>query len=282
VLAPGLLTKLFPLSRKCNHRANGGLDPQVIIEKFLEENTDAENVDTESFWVEVDENLRAGKIRLVFFADEIPGELQRIVEFLREHLRDTEVLAISLKQYEGRGIKTLVPRVVGLTRSVSPRRDGAKRFKITPTEFTDELSRSTTVTPEDRIFVEEMLKDSKSLPPECVIEWRQSCFGVKFPDPREDVDQDYTMFRVGKDGQVGFGFINGQLKRRGLPVEIAAEYIKTIASLFKNCRVHPRWPDNLDRDLSMTEFREQYDSVKTAITTVIAGIKEAASHAAQE
>jgi hypothetical protein len=67
------------------------------------------------FWNRVKTNLLAGKIRLVFVADEIPSELQRVVEFLNKQMDPAEVLALEVKQYVGQGLKTLVPRVFGHT-----------------------------------------------------------------------------------------------------------------------------------------------------------------------
>ncbi|MDP9372174.1 MAG: hypothetical protein M3Q65_06910 [Chloroflexota bacterium] len=69
----------------------------------------------EQFWQQVKTNLQAGKIRLVFVADEIPVELRRVVEFLREQMDPAEVLAVEIKQYVGQGLKALVPRVVSQT-----------------------------------------------------------------------------------------------------------------------------------------------------------------------
>ena len=69
----------------------------------------------EPFWQNVSDNLETGKIRLLFVADYIPIELQRIVEFLNGQMKEAEVLAIEIKQYVGEGHKTLVPRVVGQT-----------------------------------------------------------------------------------------------------------------------------------------------------------------------
>lgn len=40
--------------------------------------------DPTDFWAKVEDNLRAGRIRMVFAADHIPATLQRIVEFLNE------------------------------------------------------------------------------------------------------------------------------------------------------------------------------------------------------
>jgi len=53
----------------------------------------------EEFWSQVEQNLRDGKVRLIFVADEIPSSLQRIVEFLNERMTPTEVLAAEIRQY---------------------------------------------------------------------------------------------------------------------------------------------------------------------------------------
>jgi len=74
-----------------------------------------EEVDEGKFWDKVKTNLTAGKVRLVFVADQIPRELRRVVEFLNEQMDPAEVLAVEIKQYVGQGQKTLVPRVIGLT-----------------------------------------------------------------------------------------------------------------------------------------------------------------------
>jgi hypothetical protein len=70
--------------------------------------------DAETFWPQAGANLRAGRIRLVFVADQIPRELRRVVEFLNEQMT-AEVIAIEVKQYVGQGVQTLVPRVIGQT-----------------------------------------------------------------------------------------------------------------------------------------------------------------------
>ena len=73
------------------------------------------NVDEESFWQSVKTNLHAGRIRMLFVADEIPDELRRVVEFLNSQMDPAEVLAVEIKQYVGENLKTLVPRVIGGT-----------------------------------------------------------------------------------------------------------------------------------------------------------------------
>ena len=83
---------------------------EEVLKEFL-----GPDADEEQFWQQTKTNLQAGKIRLVFVADAIPVELKRIVEFLNSQMDPAEVLAVELKQYTGKGVKTLVPRVIGQT-----------------------------------------------------------------------------------------------------------------------------------------------------------------------
>ena len=87
-----------------------GSDPEEELGNLL-----GEEHDTADFWQRVKTNLQAGRIRMVFIADEIPTELRRIVEFLNGQMDPAEVLAIEIKQFVGEGMKTPVPRVIGQT-----------------------------------------------------------------------------------------------------------------------------------------------------------------------
>jgi len=71
--------------------------------------------DVDGFWQQVEANLLAGRVRMLFVADRIPKELQRIVEFLNEQMHPAEVLALELQHYRGEGVRTLVPRLLGAT-----------------------------------------------------------------------------------------------------------------------------------------------------------------------
>ncbi len=70
----------------------------------------------DTFWRAVEDNLRSGRVRLIFLADRLTSGLVRIIEFLNEQMRDTEVLGIELPQYTGHGQAVVyVPSVVGRT-----------------------------------------------------------------------------------------------------------------------------------------------------------------------
>ncbi|WP_077212364.1 hypothetical protein [Bacillus dakarensis] len=92
-------------------------ETQLEQEKTLSLETIGMSASNEDmFWGNVETNLKVGKIRLMFVADEIPMSLQRIIEFLNEQMTETEVLGLEIKHYESiDGMKTLVPKIIGRT-----------------------------------------------------------------------------------------------------------------------------------------------------------------------
>lgn len=86
-----------------------------------------EDVDSEEYWAQVRQNLEEGRLRLLFVADQIPSELEAIVEFLNRQMDHTEVLAIEIRQFVGQGLKTLVPRVLGQTIEARQKKDPVTR-----------------------------------------------------------------------------------------------------------------------------------------------------------
>jgi hypothetical protein len=78
----------------------------------------------ESFFDRVEENLREGQIRIVFFLEEAPNELKCLVEFLNRQTVSTEVLLVEARQYKQGDIRVVVPTLFGFT-------EQARRIKQT-------------------------------------------------------------------------------------------------------------------------------------------------------
>jgi len=115
------------------------IDPTSALIAFL-----GGTGDCDGFWQRAKTNLQAGRIRLVFVADEIPAELRRVVEFLDGQMDPAQVLAVEIKQYVGEGkLSTLVPRLVGQSAVAQQRKAGTS----TRLKKTDEST-----------FLQEMLK----------------------------------------------------------------------------------------------------------------------------
>lgn len=122
-----------------------GLDPEEKLAEFL-----GVDEDSEDFWDTANKNLQDGKIRLLFVADVIPPELQRIVEFLNKQMDRTEVLAIEIKHFVGQGRRSLVPRVIGQTTEAQQKKSTRTRT-TTNEEVLEELS------PEEERVAKEIL-----------------------------------------------------------------------------------------------------------------------------
>lgn len=103
-------------------------DPSTVLARqFGSEDTP---FDEDRYWEKVDTNLRAGKVRLVIAADEIPERLQRIIGFLNSQLSRAQVLGIEVNQYRGGDIVALVPVVYGQSLEA----DQAKSVNLTFSE----------------------------------------------------------------------------------------------------------------------------------------------------
>tara|TARA_R110002049_G_scaffold2750_3_gene21823 strand:- start:11129 stop:12265 length:1137 start_codon:yes stop_codon:yes gene_type:complete len=98
---------------------NEGVDAEERLIRFV-----GDNGDSSDFWEQVNTNLRAGRIRMVFVADVISAELRSIVEFLNLQMDPAEVFAVEIKQFVNNSLKTLVPKVYDQSSGPWTRRSG--------------------------------------------------------------------------------------------------------------------------------------------------------------
>jgi len=87
-------------------------------------------------------NLEAHRLRLLFVADEIPLELQRIIEFLNEHLSPMEVLGVQVRKYssgDGR-VQALGSTLVGSTAAAIDAKAGARGRPWDEASFLESLA----------------------------------------------------------------------------------------------------------------------------------------------
>ncbi len=157
----------------------------------------------DEYWQSVKTNLRAGRVRMVFVADHIPRELQRIVEFLNKQLDPAEVLAVEVRQFIGGGDRTLVPRVMGQTAEAVDRKTSAgPRRHWEESGFLEDLA--------ERRPSAEVVAAKKILAwareQGAVLKWGRGrvygTFAVRF----RRLDQDIPSFLVYSDGQVEMAF----------------------------------------------------------------------------
>ena len=108
------------IAEKTASERNGTL--KEMLTSLQEENFDS----VEDFFDNVENSLKEGQIRLVFFLEEAPNELKSIVEFLNNQMERSEVLIVEAKQYAIDGLKVVVPSLFGYS-------EQARRLKKTVT-----------------------------------------------------------------------------------------------------------------------------------------------------
>lgn len=112
-----------------------------IIEGYLQQQAAKRQVSVESLVAALDptagsaikdfldaiqNNIREGQLRLVFFMEEASHELRSIVEFLNRQMERTEVLLVEVKQFQQGETRVVVPTLWGYT-------EQARRIKKTLT-----------------------------------------------------------------------------------------------------------------------------------------------------
>jgi hypothetical protein len=74
-----------------------------------------EDPSVDAFFERVEDNLREGQIRIVFFLEEAPMELRSVVDFLNKQMERSEVLLVEARQFSHGGVKVVVPTLFGYT-----------------------------------------------------------------------------------------------------------------------------------------------------------------------
>jgi hypothetical protein len=105
------------------------------VEAFLARTT----FETEDeFWIEVQTKIEAGQLRLIFVADRLSPTLVRIIEYLNDQLKTTEMLGIEVVRHAATspgGIEVYQPVVRGQSTEAGRRKSTARRR--TKDEFDD-------------------------------------------------------------------------------------------------------------------------------------------------
>jgi hypothetical protein len=166
----------------------------------------------DAFFDRVQQNLREGQLRIIFFLEESPMELRSVVDFLNKQMERSEVLLVEARQYSRDGTKIVVPTLFGYTeearqvkRSVTVTTAASRRKWDRASYFDDARVK---LNQEELRAVETLHEQCLSLG--CDISWgtgaSRGSFNVKEPAacPR-------SLLTVYSDGELtlNFGWLNG-------------------------------------------------------------------------
>lgn len=133
---------------------------QAVLETTLMRLIGSDGVPLNEFWAEAEKNLRTGKVRLMFVADEIPPELLRMAQFLNDQMTHAEVLAVEIRQFVSEsGSRVLSTEVLNVTEEArATKSTGSGRNRWTEGDFDAQRAKLTLPTAAAVKIVYEKLK----------------------------------------------------------------------------------------------------------------------------
>jgi hypothetical protein len=87
----------------------------ISLEESMHKLQPDQEIVVDIFFEQVENNLREGQVRLVFFLEEAPMELKSLVDFLNKQMERSEVLLVEARQYKHNDMKIVVPTLFGYT-----------------------------------------------------------------------------------------------------------------------------------------------------------------------
>ena len=222
-------------------------DPNEELGKLLVPDGEGEP-DADGFWERVATNLAAARLRLLFVADDIPDQLERVVEFLNAQMAGIEVLAVEIKQFKGDSKQTLVPRVIGRTAASLARAHHANhlgRSKITESDFIELLSRSSS--PEVVRFAEWVIKNAPKPEHGLAIVWGDAGPLLKYKDAK--TDRSFTFGQLSWRGTLASTHrLSGAFRKHGLDRSICRRYLDQVADLMGATVYEDRTPSGKEQE----------------------------------
>ncbi|RME60897.1 hypothetical protein D6779_01245, partial [Candidatus Parcubacteria bacterium] len=71
----------------------------MTLDEVIQNLQPDDDLDVDEYFQRIEDNLREGQVRLVFFLEESPMELRSVVDFLNKQMERTEVLIVEARQY---------------------------------------------------------------------------------------------------------------------------------------------------------------------------------------
>ncbi|ADZ09792.1 hypothetical protein Metbo_1565 [Methanobacterium lacus] len=227
-------------------------DDITLIDDFLDEDMN-ENV----YWNNLESNLKNGKIRLLFVADEIPKELQTIIEFLNNQMDKTEVLGVEIKQYlaEEEQTKTLVSRIIGQSAEIQSK--GGKTQYLTKDTFLENVD-----TYGKNFFILLFKFASEN---DLIINWGTKGFSlnVKIDNKNVSLLQGYSNLRA--NGQIMYSTINSIIKKVENGDEVVDKFISKALTIDNFIKINGGFMFDLKRNLQSDEWNKFKDLVLNTI-----------------
>ncbi|TMB64269.1 MAG: hypothetical protein E6J43_13695 [Chloroflexi bacterium] len=284
--------------RDYNQRYRNG---EIGLFESLRQEGMIEDVEEAAFVDSVNRNLENGRFLLLVVGDGIRESVEAMTEFLTGTPRLHFTLAlVELEIYEMHKADRMlvIPHVLARTREITRavvRVEGeAKSIQVgidTQVATGRPIRRSPTLSEEDyftqlaqRVDSEDVALAHKLIEDMeargCIIDWKAASFVIKLPDPGESGSL-LTLLVVQTDGKTYVTSLGDQLRRLGLPDQIAADYVRTSADAL-GVIVSPKDKFAWRGDVPLSTLRIKYADLLVILETTIEKIKVASQPGTEE
>ncbi|WP_304511887.1 hypothetical protein [Desulfobacula sp.] len=199
-----------------NYAEESATKNKISLEEEIKRLQPEETESVDNFFQHVQDNLREGQVRLIFFMEEAPPELKSVVDFLNKQMERAEVLIVEARQYELNGTKVVTPILFGYTeearqikRTVSVN-SGSRRKWDKESFFQDAKERLN----KDQVSsIKQIFDKSQELKSE--ISWGTGKTAGSFSAKWSHLGK-YSVFTIFSDGRltVNFGSFNNDPEQR--------------------------------------------------------------------
>lgn len=233
----------------------------ISLEEEIKRLQPEEPESVDGFFQHVQDNLREGQVRLVFFMEESPPELKSVVDFLNKQMERSEVLLVEARQYEHKGTKIVTPILFGFTEEA---RQVKKTVSVTTGQrrkwdkesfFNDARER---LTEKEVSAIKQLFDKSQEL--KCELSWGtgkiSGSFSAKWPHLGT-----YSVYSVFSDGSITINY--GSFKNTPEQKEFIALLKEELAS-----HVGFSAPDDYERRYPNYKINEWSEKVNGLLTVL--------------
>jgi hypothetical protein len=225
------------------------LNNSLSLEEEIKRLQPDDSPSIDDFFQTVQDNLREGQVRLVFFMEEAPAELKSVVDFLNKQMERSEVLLVEARQYDYQGRRLVNPVLFGFSeearlvkKTVSIKSSQTRKKWDKESFFADALER---LSNEECAAVKAVFERAQSL--KCEFNWGTGKIAGSYSAHWPHLAR-YSLFSVYSDGTLVIN--SGNFRETEEQYQFISIFVNELAEKMKLS-----FPD---------DFQKRYPSFKAA------------------
>lgn len=238
----------------------------VSLDDAIRRLAPTDELSTDDYFALIQEKLREGQLRIIFFLEDSSPELRSVVDFLNRQMERSEVLLVEARQYSDGKSRIVVPTLFGYTeearlvkRTFTVKLSSSRRHWDRPSFLADAVKR---LAPSQAAALESLLDHCSSLG--YVITWGTGLQRGSFNVKDLSICQ-RSLLTCYSDGQLVFNLF---WLNDSETAERAREVLRRLAGERLGLK-----PGSEDRPMAVTTWLPMLDEVRAIVSDVLADLR---------